>query len=128
MRRFVPIGKRIKSEKKVERPHAVIARAAGWFVDKIMRTAANGFPDRFYARCHAGDRCEHCGRGRVVLIEWKKKGEEATAQQLKRHRELRAAGLEVYVVDSKMTANKILGIVPKKASARASWNQSKTER
>lgn len=64
-----------------------------------MRTGRNGFPDRFYAK-----------DGRVVLMEWKKDGKEPDAQQAKRHRELRSAGVEVHVVHSIEEANKVLDV------------------
>lgn len=108
-------------EADIERKHRKVARAAGWFVEKILRAARGGFPDRFYAH---GSRCEQCGRGRVVLVEWKRKGKRASPQQLLRHRQLRAAGIEVYVVDSLDDANQILGIHD---SHRGVENQSTLE-
>lgn len=86
-------------ERELERNHRNVARRAGWFVEKIMLTARGGFPDRFYAK-----------DGRVVLIEWKRPGQVPKPQQRLRHKELRAAGVEVYVVDSTAYANRILGI------------------
>ncbi len=97
-------------EKEVERNHSRLARSVGWFVEKIMRTARGGFPDRFYARSHPKDQCPFCNRGRVVLIEWKRFGKTAEPQQLLRHKQLREAGVEVYVVDNTAEANRILGI------------------
>lgn len=84
------------------------ARRAGWFVEKIMRAARKGFPDRFYARGGA-EVCRHCKRGRVILIEWKKDGKEPNAIQQHRHAELRAAGVEVYVCDNLEDARRIRG-------------------
>lgn len=97
-------------ESELERDHRTIAKAAGWFVDKVIRTALNSFPDRFYARAKPEDTCPHCGRGRVVLMEWKAPGEKPSPQQLVRHRQLREAGVEVYVVDNVRDANRILWI------------------
>lgn len=97
-------------ESKAERKHRRIAVLAGWFVDKIMKTSLNSFPDRFYARALPQDVCRTCNRGRIVLIEWKRDGKDATPQQKLRHRQLRAAGVEVYVVDNIVDANSILGI------------------
>lgn len=97
-------------ESATERRHFRIARLAGWFVDKIMRTSLNSFPDRFYARALPQDVCRTCNRGRVVLIEWKRDGKGPTPQQKLRHRQLRAAGVEVHVVDNIADANSILGI------------------
>jgi hypothetical protein len=97
-------------ESTIERAHRKVAIAAGWFIDKIMRTSMNGFPDRFYAHGGSKHRCRTCNRGRVVLIEWKAPGKQATPQQKLRHTQLRAAGIEVYVVDNIADANRILGI------------------
>lgn len=98
----------VKRESEIERKHARQARDAGWFVDKIMATSLNSFPDRFYAHGGPEHYCPFCGRGRVVLMEWKRPGQKPTAQQLLRHRELREAGIEVYVVDSVAEATRIL--------------------
>lgn len=76
-------------EIEIERPASEYAERRGWFEVKIMQTSSRGFPDRFYAR-----------RGRVVLVEYKAPGKPATEQQAKRHRELRAAGVEVHVIDN----------------------------
>lgn len=98
-------------ESKIEQRHREVAKAWGWFVDKIMKTSLNGFPDRFYASANARHRCRTCNRGRIVLMEWKRPGGgELSAQQNLRIKELRAAGVEVHVVDSVKQANSILGI------------------
>lgn len=110
MKKFKPIAERVPLEKEVERDHRTFAQHLGWFVTKIMRTSTDGFPDRFYARCREQDRCLTCGRGRVVLMEWKRKGKEPEPLQVQRINELRAAGVEVYVVDSLKEANEILGL------------------
>lgn len=108
MRKFVPILKRKKLEKKKEADNRSWAEKLGWFVTKIMRTSTDGFPDRFYARCREQDRCPHCGRGRVVLMEWKRDGKEPSDIQAVRIRQLIEAGVEVYVVDDEKMAKKIL--------------------
>lgn len=87
-------------ESELERDHRSRAIEAGWMVVKIMRASPNGFPDRLYLR-----------DGRYVLIEWKRPGKPATPQQIKRHKEIRAHGGEVYVVDNVVEANRILDIV-----------------
>lgn len=104
-----PYTGRKKLESDEERRHSRIARAAGWFVEKIMLTARGGFPDRFYATRHYKQRCKFCGRGRVVLMEWKREDGKPRDKQEKRIAELQAAGVEVYVVTSVMEANRILG-------------------
>lgn len=83
-------------ERTIERLHRGRAIRAGWFVEKVIG-ARKGFPDRFYAK-----------DGRVVLIEWKRQGGHVTRQQLIRHRQLRSAGVEVYVVQSVEEADRLL--------------------
>ncbi len=85
-------------EKDLERKDRDVAKRNGWFVIKIMRASLNGFPDRFYAK-----------GGRVVLIEWKKPGGVLSEQQKQRHKELRAAGVEVHVVDNLEEAMRVRG-------------------
>lgn len=110
IKKFTPIGERKPLEKEIERDHRTWAQKMGWFVEKIMRCGRDGFPDRFYARCSEQDRCPHCGRGRVILMEWKRDGKPPEPLQEERIKQLREAGVEVYVVDSLKDANKILGL------------------
>lgn len=83
-------------EIEIEQPASEFAERRGWFEIKIMEASKRGFPDRFYAR-----------RGRVVLVEYKSPGEEPTTQQARRHRELRAAGVEVHVIDNLEAAREL---------------------
>ena len=76
-------------ESKIEKAGSDFAELRGWFEFKIMVASKKGIPDRFYAR-----------RGRQLFVEWKRDGEPPNAQQLKRHREMRAAGIEVHVLDN----------------------------
>lgn len=89
----------MKNESDIEQRQRQDAEAAGWFVEKIMRTSRNGFPDRFYAKA-----------GRVVLIEWKKPKGPIRKIQVVRVKQLRDHGVEVHVVDNIDDANRVLGI------------------
>lgn len=80
-------------EIEIERPASDYAESRGWFEVKIEKTSKRGFPDRFYAR-----------DGRVILVEYKRPDEEPSPQQKRRHRELRAVGVEVHVIDNLDTA------------------------
>lgn len=84
-------------ESEVEGPACQYAIRRGWFRTKIMRGYPNGFPDDFFAR-----------NGEVLLIEFKRPGEQPNPQQKKRHRELRAAGIRVEVVDNLDDAKRLL--------------------
>jgi hypothetical protein len=69
----------------LEQPAKAFAERRGWLYEKVTSASRRGWPDRFLARA-----------SKVVLVEWKKPGEEPTTQQLKRHRELREDyGLDV---------------------------------
>lgn len=85
----MPAQHSIREAADVEKPVVKWAKANGWFVEKVMRCGRNGFPDRFFAK-----------NGRVVLIEFKAPGRKPSPQQLLRHAELRAAGVEVHVIDN----------------------------
>lgn len=68
----------------IEAPFVAYAKSRGWICEKVVSLSRKGWPDRFLAR-----------KGRIVLCEFKAPKKEPNAQQLKRHDELRAAGIEV---------------------------------
>lgn len=72
-------------EKDIEAVGCAYAFKKGWFEVKLTCPTRRGWPDRFYAR-----------KGRILLVEWKRPGEEPTIQQAKLHRELREHGVEVH--------------------------------
>lgn len=74
----------------IEQPFVDFAKSRGYFCEKVISLSRNGFPDRFLARPDKG----------VWLVEFKKPGKVPTAQQAKRHRELRAAGANVAWFDN----------------------------
>lgn len=67
-----------------EQPFKAHMERKGWLYEKVISLSRKGWPDRFCAK-----------NGRVVLLEWKRFPEEPSAQQLKRHRDLRDFGVEV---------------------------------
>lgn len=76
-----------KSDREIddyEQPFRLHMVRKGWLYEKVVSQSRRGWPDRMCAK-----------KGRVVLLEWKRSGEEPTEQQLKRHRDLREYGLEV---------------------------------
>lgn len=96
-------------EYNVEGPVVVRAERAGWFVRKLGWIGRRSAPDRFFAK--KTERCPCCGRsGRVVLIEFKDRGKPAERHQLDEHDELRAAGVEVYLIDRVSDALKVLDL------------------
>ena len=84
-------------EKHIERDAMVYAESRGWWQCKIIRTSKNGFPDRELIR-----------NGRTIHIEFKRPGEKATPQQMRRHREIRDHGGEVFVIDKLEDAKELL--------------------
>lgn len=84
-------------EKKIEQTAVQKAEARGWWQIKLVSPSKNGVPDRLFAKA-----------GKVVFIEFKRPGEEPTAQQKLRHAEMRAAGLTVVVCDTVEDALRVL--------------------
>lgn len=75
------------------------AEAAGWLVRKLRWQGRRNAPDRFFAK-----------DARIVLIEFKRPGDDARATQKREIRDLKAAGVEVHVVDNPLVALRILGV------------------
>jgi hypothetical protein len=92
-----PFYQRAVLEKDHEADGKAYAFRRGWMEVKLVSPSRRGWPDRFYAR-----------GGVIVLAEWKKPGEEPTAQQLKVHRELRAHGVTVHVFHTLEEAMEVL--------------------
>lgn len=87
----------VADESDIEKAGTDYAVRRGWFVVKIMACSIDSMPDRLHHR-----------KGITLYIEYKKPGEPAKAKQLKRHRELRAQGIPVHVVDNLEDAYVIL--------------------
>jgi hypothetical protein len=77
-------------ERDVESWAKVQARKAGWWCRKFTSPAHRSSPDDIFAK-----------RGRVFFVEFKRTGESPTELQLEEHAAMRAAGLTVYVCDSR---------------------------
>lgn len=87
----------VKEIVDIEQPAREFAEKRGWLFEKVTSASRRGWPDRFCARA-----------GRIMLLEFKKPGEEPTQQQIKRHDELRAYGIEVHWVDNINDAKRLL--------------------
>lgn len=87
MKKFYERSTRESSD--VQGPAIAHAKTRGWFIEAIQSKSRNGFPDTFAAR-----------NGRVVLCEFKKPGATPTVQQLLRHDQLIAQGVEVVWFDN----------------------------
>ncbi|WOK01443.1 endonuclease [Pseudomonas phage UF_RH7] len=84
-------------ESKVESDIRKYAEKRGWWQCKFTSPSLRGVPDRIFIRA-----------GRHVFIEVKRPGKKATAQQKKRHVDMREKGAEVYVIDCVEDAYAIL--------------------
>lgn len=65
------------------------AEVTGWLTWKMVIAGVRGCPDRFFFR-----------GGKLVIMEFKRPGQEPDGHQVRRIRELRDAGFKVHVVDS----------------------------
>jgi hypothetical protein len=64
------------------------AEDRGWFYRKVAWLGRRAAPDRIFAR-----------DGRIVFVEFKRPGEEPRALQRREIARMRAAGIEVHVID-----------------------------
>lgn len=87
----------VDDEADIEKAGTEYAEKRGWFVVKLMTCNIDSMPDRLHHR-----------KGVTLYIEYKKPGEPAMPKQIKRHRELRAQGIPVHVVDNLEDAYVIL--------------------
>lgn len=78
-----------KERAAVEQPAIDFAQARGWWYTKITSPTRDSLPDDLFVR-----------DGVYVWWEFKAPGEEPTAKQYKRHREMRAKGMDVRWTDN----------------------------
>lgn len=86
----------------IESPVCKKAERAGYFVRKVAWTGRKDAPDRIFSRKDRG----------TVWIEFKAPGEAPRLSQTMEHDKMRAAGMEVHVVDSIHQGLKILWLLP----------------
>ena len=89
-------------EVSVEMPVVKRAEAAGFFCRKVQWVGRKHAPDRLFSRDDRGE----------VWIEFKRPGEDARSGQAREHKRMRAAGMEVHVVDRVEDGLRILGLLP----------------
>lgn len=94
---FPIVGGTKPRESKLEKDAWKYAESRGWYRIKIMRASRSGFPDHFFIRS-----------GEIILIEFKRKGEDPSPLQDKEIKELRRQGARVEVVDNLRQARAIL--------------------
>ena len=96
-------GKTVMNEKAIEEYLRNQVKALGGKAYKFVSPGNAGVPDRLV--CLPG--------GKVVFIELKAPGKKPTTLQLKKHLELLKLNQKVYVVDSKLEVDNIIGICKK---------------
>lgn len=79
------------SEKAIEKYLVKRTKEIGLLCLKYSNSNTVGYPDRIVLLPYSG----------IIWVELKSKGEKPTKLQQIRHEELRAAGQEVFVIDSK---------------------------
>lgn len=84
-------------EDEIESTVVSDAERHGWFQRKVSWIGRKGAPDRVFAK-----------GGRTVWIEFKMRGEKPRADQEDEHAKMRAAGMEVYAVDSIRAGRRVL--------------------
>lgn len=77
-------------EKDIESWSCRLAAKEGWWHRKFCSPGKRSAPDRIFAK-----------NGWVIFVEFKAKGAKATDPQREEHKIMRAAGLTVYVCDSR---------------------------
>ena len=77
-------------EKEIEQKLVKAVRAAGGMCPKLVSPGTNGMPDRLVLMPD----------GHIAFVEVKAPGKVPRPLQVVRHRQLRALGFRVYVIDS----------------------------
>ena len=97
-------GKNMASEKYIEQKFTRAVKNMGGIALKFVSPGFDGMPDRIVL----------LPKGRLAFVEVKAPGEKPRPLQLKRHRELRALGFMVFVLDD---LERIGGIIDEIRSA-----------
>ena len=79
-----------RSEKSIEQMLVRSVRAVGGICPKLVCPGMDGMPDRMVL----------LPEGRIAFVEVKAPGKKPRALQVKRHRQLKALGFSVYVLDA----------------------------
>lgn len=82
-------------EADIERDCGKRQKARGWWHRKYKTQGHRSAPDRQFVR-----------HGREVYVEFKRPGKHLTEKQEEYHREMKAAGMEVYWFDNRDDFNK----------------------
>lgn len=89
-------------EAQIEQAIVKEAENAGWLVRKVQYLGRSGAPDRWFFHRKR--------QGCPVLIEFKRPGGPVRSSQKREIEKLKAAGIEVHIVDSIERAREVLGL------------------
>lgn len=95
-------SRRRRKEGSIEESCRVLAQDRGWTSRKMNGLGFRDWPDRIFLPPVTSR------RGRRFWAEFKRPGEEPTPAQAKMHRNLRARGEEVWVLDNKEDFEKVM--------------------
>ena len=85
-------------EREIERKLIAAVKQSGGMCPKFVSPGLDGMPDRLIL----------LPRGRLAFAEVKAKGKKPRALQLRRHKQLRALGFQVFVIDDKEQITEII--------------------
>ena len=88
-------------ERDIQKKCVAYARKNGWWARKFTAQGRRSVPDYIFARS-----------GEVVFVEFKRPGGKVTELQEEEHKEMRAAGLVVLVIDSFEEFKTLMALVP----------------
>ena len=101
--------KRQLKEKDIQEPSVKKARRQGWWARKFSARPGNtSVPDYIFGKSKS-----------VFFVEFKRPGKKATDDQHEEHTLMRAAGLRVYVCDTRENFDNVLAI--ENAIAEGDW-------
>lgn len=83
----------LELEAEIEDDVVAFAASRGWLVRKVQYPGRRGAPDRFFFK-----------GGRLVIIEFKRKGGTRSGNQMREHRRFRDAGFPVHTISDRDTA------------------------
>lgn len=81
----------------IEGEVSAYAAATGWMHRLMQYRGRRGCPDHWYF-----------GFGKVVIIEFKRKGKDADPLQAEEHKEFAKRGIKIYLIDNIPTGKKLL--------------------
>lgn len=105
---------RRRLEKSIEKACKRWAQGRDWWCAKFKSPGKRSAPDDVFSR-------QFPRRQRILFVEFKAEGEEATENQKLYHEEMRRAGCEVWVIDNVDLFKSIFTLIEKHETEDRSW-------